>query len=112
MHRDSTPAKLIARTLVDDVAIGSVRRTYPLMHALVAAAQQTPAQSRPNELADPRLAASATGALVGGSVIWGASLRTAIGLRDDVQSAMADLSRHLLGVVPPLGVDRDESEFM
>lgn len=112
MHHDSTPAKLIARTLVDDVAIGSVRHTYPLMHALVAAAQQVPVQSRPNELADPRLAAAAAGALVGGSVIWGASLRTVVGLRDDVQSAMADLSRHLLGVVPPLGVDRDESEFM
>jgi AcrR family transcriptional regulator len=110
MHHDSTPAKLIARTLVDDVAIGSVRHTYPLMHALVAAAQHIPAQSRPNELADPRLAAAAAGALVGGSVIWGASLRTTIGLPNNVQTAMADLSRHLLGVVPPLGPDRDEPE--
>lgn len=103
VHHDPTPARLIARTLVDDIAIGSVRRTYPVMHSLVAAAQRAPEASRPRGLADPRIAAAAAGALVTGSVIWGPSLRAAIDLLDDTQSAVADLSRHLLGVIPHAG---------
>jgi AcrR family transcriptional regulator len=102
MHDDPIPARLIARTLVDDIAIGSVRRSYPVMRGLLSVAKQTPASSRPPGLGDPRVAAAAAGALVGGSVIWGPSLRTVTGYRGDVQFAMADLSRHLLGVAPAL----------
>ncbi len=101
MYDDPIPARLIARTLVDEISIGSVRRSYPVMRGLLAVAKQAPAPSRPPGLEDPRLAAAATGALVGGSVIWESSLRTVTGYVGDVQSAMADLSRHLLGVAPP-----------
>ena len=98
MHHDSTPAVLIARTLVDDIEIGSVRPSFPLMSRLLTVAQQAPAESRPPGLADPRFAAAAAGTLVGGSVIWGPSLRSATGCSDDVESALAELSRNLLGV--------------
>jgi AcrR family transcriptional regulator len=102
-HHESTAPKLIARTLLDDIDIRTVRRRYPVMHSLLAAVEQLPADSRPSELADPRLASAATGALVGGSAIWGPSLRHVVGLEDDdgVESAVADLSRHLLGFPIP-----------
>jgi AcrR family transcriptional regulator len=102
-HHASTAPKLIARTLLDNMDIRTVRRRYPVMHSLLAALQQLPADSRPSELADPRLAAAAAGALVGGSAIWGPSLRQVIGLDDDVgvETAVADLSRHLLGFPNP-----------
>jgi TetR/AcrR family transcriptional regulator, repressor for neighboring sulfatase len=101
MHHDSTTARLIVRTLVDDIAIGSVRPRYPVMKGLLALARPMPAEARPPGLADPRLAAAATAALVSGSVIWGPSLRAATGFSDDVRPAMAALSHHLLGVVRP-----------
>jgi AcrR family transcriptional regulator len=102
-HHESTAPNLIARTLVDDIDIRNVRRRYPVMRSLLAALQQLPADTRPSELADPRLAAAAVGALVGGSAIWGPSLRHVIGLEDGdgVESAVADLSRHLLGFPNP-----------
>jgi TetR/AcrR family transcriptional regulator, repressor for neighboring sulfatase len=100
MHHESAAPKLIARTLVDDIAIGSVRRRFPVMRGLLAVVEQVPHESRPPGLADPRLAAAAVGALVAGSVIWGPSLRDVLGLGGDdgVESAVADLSRHLLGL--------------
>jgi hypothetical protein len=50
-------------------------------------------------LADPKLAAAAAVSLVVGSVIWGRRLREAFGLADEdgVESAVADLSRWLIG---------------
>lgn len=98
MHRDSVPARLIARTLVDDVPIESVRFHYPLMQGLLALARSVPAESRPSAVQDPRVAAAAAAAMVGGSVIWGSSLRSACGVDEDVRFALADLSHHLIGV--------------
>jgi AcrR family transcriptional regulator len=98
-HHDSTAAKLIARTLLDDINIKTVRRRYPVMRGLLAGLERMPADSRRSELVDPRLATAAAGALVGGSAIWGPSLRQVIGIEHDdgVESAVADFSRHLLG---------------
>lgn len=98
MHRDSVPARLIARTLVDDIPIGSVRLHYPVMQGVLSRAGSVPAESRPAAVRDPRVAAVAAASMVGGSVIWGSSLRSALGFNDDVRSALAELSHHLLGV--------------
>ena len=98
MHSDPIPARLIARTLVDGIDISSVRVRYPVMDGVYALACRKPAEQRPPCVADPRIAAVATASMVGGSVIWGESLRTASGFHDDVQPALADLSHHLLGV--------------
>jgi AcrR family transcriptional regulator len=98
MHQDPVPARLIARTLVDDIAIGSVRPRYPVLTGVLTLARGVPSELRPPCLGDPRLAAASTASMVAGSVIWGASLRAAGDFHDDVHSAMADLSHHLLGV--------------
>jgi AcrR family transcriptional regulator len=97
MHDDPIPARLIARTLVDDIEIGSVRARYPVMEGVLALARRVPAESRPACVADPRIAAAAAAAMVAGSVIWGPSLRAAWGFHDEVCSAIADLTHHLLG---------------
>jgi TetR/AcrR family transcriptional regulator, repressor for neighboring sulfatase len=100
MHEDPIPARLIARTVVDDIDIASVRATYPVMDGVLALARRVPAESRPPSAADPRIAAVAAASMVAGSVIWGPSLQNAWGFHDEVQSAMADLARHLLGTAP------------
>lgn len=105
MHRDPVPARLIARTLVDDIPIGSVRLHFPLMRGLLSLAERVPADERPSVVADPRLAAVAAASMVGGSVLWGPALRAASGYDDDVRSVLADLSHHLLGSTPT-GPDR------
>ena len=98
MHDDPIPARLIARTVVDGIDIGSVRARYPVMDGLLALARRVPAESRPSGATDPRIAAVAAASMVAGSVIWGPSLQDAWGFHDEVRSAMADLTRHLLGV--------------
>ncbi len=98
MHRNPIPARLIARTLVDNIDMGSVRVRYPVMEGVLDQARRAPVESRPACVADPSIAAAATGSMVAGSVIWGASLRAASGFEGDVQPALTDLSHHLLGV--------------
>lgn len=102
MHTDPIPARLIARTLVDEIGIGSVRLRFPVMEGVLSIARSAPPTSRPPGLEDPRLAAVAAASMVGGSVIWGSSLRTADEWADDladhVPAVMAGLSRHLLGL--------------
>lgn len=68
------------------------------MDGVLALARRVPAESRPPIAADPRIAAVAAASMVAGSVIWGPSLHDAWGCHDEVRSAMADLTRHLLGV--------------
>ena len=97
MHDDPVPARLIARTVVDGIDIGSVRTRYPVMDGVLALARRVPAESRPPSATDPRIAAVAAAWMVGGSVIWGPSLQETWGFHDEVRSAMADLTRHLLG---------------
>lgn len=98
MHHDPIPARLIARTLVDDIAIRSVRVRYPVMEGLLALARDQPADSRPPGLDDPRIAAAVTASMVAGSVIWGPAIRTVGSFDNDVQAALTDVSRLLLGV--------------
>jgi AcrR family transcriptional regulator len=104
MHHGSPSPRTIARVLVDDIAVGRVRPRYPVINGLLSLVRQLPAEDRPLALADPRLAAAAAASLVVGSVIWGRGLREVFGLAGDdrvesamVESAMADLSRWLLG---------------
>lgn len=99
MHHGSPSPRTIARILVDDVAIGQVRPRYPVLSGLLDLVRQLPAEDRPPPLADPKLAAAAGASLVVGSVIWGQGLREAFGLDDEdgVESAVADLSRSLIG---------------
>ncbi|MBX3286199.1 MAG: TetR/AcrR family transcriptional regulator [Actinobacteria bacterium] len=103
MHHGSPSPKTIARVIVDDIAIGTVRPRYPVLERLLIFTRQLPPEARPLELADPRLAAAAAVSLVVGSAIWGATLRVAFGLEDDdgIESAMADLGRWLLGAPSP-----------
>lgn len=99
VHHGSPSPKTIARVLIDDIAVGDVRRHFPVLRGLLAFAHQLPTGTRPDALADPRLAAAAAASMVNGSVIWGRGLRDTFGLTEDegVESAMADLSRWLLG---------------
>jgi TetR/AcrR family transcriptional regulator, repressor for neighboring sulfatase len=98
MHRGSPSPKTIARIIVDDIAIGTVRPRYPVLQSLLTLARQRAPAARPPALADPRLASAAAASLVVGSAIWGATLRGAFGLDDDhIESALADLGRWLLG---------------
>jgi AcrR family transcriptional regulator len=99
MHHGSPSPRTIARILVDDVAVGRVRPRYPVLSGLLNLVRQLPADDRPPALADPKLAAAAGASLVVGSVIWGQGLREAFGLADEdgVESAVADLSRWLIG---------------
>jgi AcrR family transcriptional regulator len=99
MHHGSPSPRTISRILVDDVAIGKVRPRYPVLSGLLSLVRQLPAEDRPPALADPKLAAAAGASLVVGSVIWGRGLRKSFGLADEdgVESAVADLSRSLIG---------------
>ncbi len=111
MRHVSPSARTIARVLVDDIPIGSVRRRYPVLRNLLDLARRLPPGDRPPALVDPRCAAAAAASLVVGSVIWGAHLHEVFGLRDDVGSTMADLGRHLLGApasTPDSAPDPDE----
>ncbi len=99
MHHGSPSPKTIARILVDDIVLASVRPRYPVLGGLLAFVRRLPADDRPAALADPRLASAAAAALVVGSAIWGEGLRAAFGLddADGVESAIADLGRWLVG---------------
>ena len=44
MHRDPIPARLIARTLVDDIDMSSVRVRYPVMEGVLMQARRAPAE--------------------------------------------------------------------
>lgn len=107
MHHGSPSPKTIARVIIDDIAIGTVRPRYPVIQGLLTLAEQLPAEHRPPGLADPRLAAACAVSLVVGSAIWGAALGGALGLggEDGIESAMADLGRRLLGA-PSTAIDQ------
>lgn len=100
MHHGSPAPRMIARTLVDDVGITTVRVQFPVLHQLLDRYDQVPTGSGPADLTDPRVAVATAAAMALGSVIWGCHIRTALGLsdRDGIESALADLARHLLSV--------------
>lgn len=103
MHHGSPSPRTIARVLVDDIPVRSVRRRYPVLRNLLRLVEHLPADARPDLLADPRLASASAASLVVGSAIWGPGLRQAFELTGDdgIESAVADLGRWLLGAPTP-----------
>ncbi len=101
MRHASPAARLIARTLVDDVDIASVRRTFPVLRRLLDTFDHVPRGAGPADLSDPRVAVMTAAAMGLGSAIWGDHLGPALGLgeRDGVDAAVADLAR-LLAAAP------------
>jgi AcrR family transcriptional regulator len=99
LHHRSAAPKLIARTLVDDVEISSVRQQFPILGRLIAVHGHVPGGSGPGDLSDPRVAVMATAAMALGSAIWGDHIRRELGLgeRDGIDAAIADLARVLIG---------------
>lgn len=98
IHHGSPAPRLIARTLVDDVEIATVREEFPVLRRLLGTYGNVPAGSGPADPSDPRVAVATAAALALGSVIWGDHLRETLGLsdRDGIESAVADLTRVLL----------------
>jgi TetR/AcrR family transcriptional regulator, repressor for neighboring sulfatase len=101
LHNDSLAPRLIARTLVDGIDIGTVRHRFPVLRRLLDDLGPTPAGTSPAGLSDPRIAVAAAAGTALGSAIWGPHLRAAFGLSDGVgiESAIADLAR-LLATAP------------
>jgi TetR/AcrR family transcriptional regulator, repressor for neighboring sulfatase len=103
LHNGATAPRLIARILVDDVDISTVRRRFPILRRLIDAYDRVPSGAGPADLSDPRVAVVATAAMALGSSIWGDHLRGSLGLgvRDGIDVAIADLARVL--VLAPFG---------
>lgn len=99
LHHASAGPRVVARTLVDDVDITSVRRRYPVLHRMIGTYGGAPSGVGPGDLSDPRLAVCAAAAMALGSAVWGDHLRPALGLgpRDGVESAVADLAAVIVG---------------
>ncbi len=106
LHHTSTAPRLIARTLVDDVDITTVRQTFPIFRRLLGVYDHVPTGAGPADLSDPRVAVVATAAMALGSAIWGVHLRGTLGLgeRDGIEAAIADLAR-LLVATPVLAAE-------
>ncbi len=100
LHHGSPGPRLIARTLVDDIDIATVRRRYPVLRRLLEAYDHVPLGAGPGDLSDPRVVVTAAAAMALGSAVWGAHLRPVLGLseRDGIEAAVADLARLLVAV--------------
>lgn len=96
VHHRSPAARLIARTLVDDVDIRTVRRRFPILRRLIDEFDHVPTGAGPGDLSDPRIAVAAAASLVLGSAVWGEHVGPALGLRDGIESAVSDLARLLV----------------
>jgi AcrR family transcriptional regulator len=110
LHHASPGPRLIARTLVDDVDIATVRRQFPVLRRLLDAYDEVPSGAGPGDLSDPRIAITAAAGMALGSAVWGDHLRPALGLRerDGIESAIADLAR-LLVAAPALANPRERA---
>jgi AcrR family transcriptional regulator len=109
LHHDTPGARLVARTLVDDIKITTVRRRFPVMRRMLDAYDSVPSGAGTGDLRDPRVAVAATASMALGSSIWGRHLRSSFGLGDDdgIESAIADLARVL--VLAPVVAADDEA---
>lgn len=106
LHHGSPAPRLIARTLVDDIDVASVRQHFPVIRRLLDGYEHVPTGARPGDLSDPRIAVAAAAGMALGSVIWRRHLVEVLGLPDDgrVEAAVADLAR--LIVSWPVSADR------
>lgn len=103
IHHGSPAPRLIARILVDDVDIDTVRRQFPILRRLLGAYGRLPRGGRAPGLTDPRVAVASVTCMAMGSVIYGPDLVNALDVPADgsVEGAIADLCRVLLA--EPLG---------
>jgi len=103
MHHGSPAPRLIARTLVDDVDIWTVRREFPVLRQLLDGYGHVPTGSCPGDLSDPRIAVATAAGMALGSVVWGVSLQRVFGLTsgDGIEAAVADLARVMVGWPAP-----------
>ena len=99
LHHGLPAPRLIARTLVDDIDIRTVRRQFPVLRRLLDSYAPVPTGSRPGDLSDPRVAVAAAAGMALGSVVWGEHLRHTFRLTtgDGVEAAVADLARVIVG---------------
>lgn len=99
LHHGSPAPRLIARTLVDDIDIRTVRRQFPVLRRLLDSYGPVPAGTRPGDLSDPRVAVAAAAGLALGSAVWGDHLRHTFRLTtgDGIEAAVADLARVVVG---------------
>jgi AcrR family transcriptional regulator len=102
VHHRSPAPRLIARTLVDDVDIRTVRRRFPILRRLIDDFDDVPTGAGPGDLSDPRVAVASAASLVLGSAVWGEAVGPALGLRGGIESAVSDLARLL--VAEPLAM--------
>ncbi len=102
LHHGAAAPRLIARTLVDDIDISSVRRRFPILRRLIAGYDEVPSGAGSADLSDPRVAVVVIAGMALGSAIWGDHIHGALGLgaRDSIDAAIADLARLL--VMAPL----------
>ncbi len=107
LHHDSPGPRLIARTLVDDVDIATVRRQFPVLRRLLDGYDRVPTGAGPGSTSDPRLAVAAAAGMALGSALWGDHLRRALGLgtRDGIESAIADVARVLIAIPASAAAD-------
>jgi AcrR family transcriptional regulator len=106
MHHRALSPRLIARSLVDDVDLATVRQQFPVIRRMVDGYDQVPTGARPGDLSDPRIAVAAAAGMALGSVIWGRHLVESLGFPDDgrVEAAISDLARLIVGW--PVSADR------
>ena len=95
MHHWALSPRLIARSLVDDVDLATVRQQFPVIRRLLDGYDHVPTGSRPGDLSDPRIAVAAAAGMALGSVIWGRHLVEGLALPDGdrLEAAIADLAR-------------------
>lgn len=108
MHHGSPAPRLVARTLVDDMDITTVRPQFTVLRQLLDTYDDVPDGPGPADLSDPRVAVTTAAGMALGSVIWGPHLRAPLGLPDDpgIESAMADLARWVISSSAPAPAGR------
>jgi len=103
LHHGSPAPRLIARTLVDDIDISTVRAQFPVVRRLLDGHDPVPTGSRPGGRRDQRVAVATAGGMALGSALWGDHLREVFGLsdRDGIEAAISDLARVMVGWPAP-----------
>jgi TetR/AcrR family transcriptional regulator, repressor for neighboring sulfatase len=105
VHHRSPAPRLIARTLVDGIEISTVRSRFPVLRSLLGGPDVVPEGPEHADHTDRRITVAASAGMALGSAIWGGHLRRMMGLADDdgIESAVADIARHLLSPAGTIG---------